>query len=198
MSRIEAQVNKLFRDIPDSSRKAEIMQEISQNLGEKVSDLVAQGISEEDAMRRALEDIGDIGEIRKELVGNAQLLRNRNLGLSLAFSVWGSIIIAALVIFVNFYYSPNHIWFVYPVFAVIWWPMSIFFHWYHVKSGNNMAFPYSIAGAGLFILLMLFINFYYVPHTIWFVYPTFAVIWWPIALCFHWLRQKNREDDDLE
>lgn len=35
MSNIETHINKLFRNIPDSRRKTEIMQEISQNLNKR-------------------------------------------------------------------------------------------------------------------------------------------------------------------
>jgi hypothetical protein len=87
MSNIETHINKLFRDIPDSSRKTEIMQEISQNLNEKVADLIAQGMTQEDAQQKAIEDIGDIEEIQAELVNTAQLAQSKNLGISFAFSV---------------------------------------------------------------------------------------------------------------
>ena len=198
MSNIETHINKLFRDIPDSSRKTEIMQEISQNLNEKVADLIAQGMTQEDAQQKAIEDIGDIEEIQEELVNTAQLAQSKNLGFSFAFSVWGGILLTAFFAFLNFYYSPTNIWFVYPLFATLWWPLSMFALWERQKSGRKMAFPYSVAGAALIIALVLFMNLYYTPHTIWFVYPTFAVIWWPVSLYFYRLRQKNREDETYD
>ncbi len=198
MSNIETHINKLFRDIPDSSRKTEIMQEISQNLNEKVADLIAQGMTQEDAQQKAIEDIGDIEEIQEELVNTAQLAQSKNLGFSFAFSVWGSILLTAFFAFLNFYYSPTNIWFVYPLFATLWWPLSMFALWERQKNGRKMAFPYSVAGSALIIALVLFMNLYYTPHTIWFVYPTFAVIWWPVSLYFYRLRQKNREDETYD
>jgi hypothetical protein len=182
MNKIEAHLNRLFRDIPYSRRKADMMSEILQDLEEKADDLMSQGRTEDEAIQEAFEDFGDIEEIRRELAGSAQLMRDKNLGLALAFSVWGGIIITALVVFINLYYSPRHIWFVYHVFAVIWWPMSLYFVWNRRRTGNSMAFPYSLAGSAMIIWLTLFINFYYSPHVIWFVYPTFAVLWWPVAL----------------
>jgi|GEM_PF-270079 len=195
MSNIETHINKLFRNIPDSRRKTEIMQEISQNLNEKVADLTAQGMTQEEAEQKAIEDIGDIAEIQEELVNTAQLAQSKNLGFSFAFSVWGSVLLTAFFAFLNFYYSPANIWFVYPLFATLWWPLSMFALWEKQKVGRKMAFPYSVAGAGLIIALALFMNLYYTPHTIWFVYPTFAVIWWPVSVYFYRLRQKNREDE---
>ena len=198
MSKIETHINRLFRDIPDSKRKEEIMLEINQDLSDKVADLVLQGQTEDEAIQKTIEDFGDIDDIEEELVGSAQLIENKNIGLSLAFSIWGGVIITALFIFINLYYTPESIWFVYPVFAVIWWPMSMFFYWSRRKSGQSMAFPYSVAAFIIIIGLLLFINFYYTPHTIWFIYPAFAVVWWPIAMYFSQLRQRNRKGDSLE
>lgn len=198
MSKIETHINKLFRDIPDSRRKTEIMQEIGQNLSEKVDDLILQGKSEDEAVQTAIEDFGDIDEIKKELMGSEQLEKTKNLGLSFAFSVWGGIITSALMIFINLYYTPHLIWFAFPVFAVAWWPLISFFYWSERKSGRSKAFPQSVAGFLLIFALLLFTNFYYSPRIIWFVYPTFAVIWWPIAMFFKWLRRKNKEDDCIE
>jgi len=198
MSKIETHIKRIFRDIPDSKRKEEIMLEINQDLNDKVADLVSQGQTEDEAIQMTIEDFGDIDDIREELVGTAQLIENKNIGLSLAFSVWGGIIITALFVFINLYYTPERIWFVYPVFAVIWWPMSMFFYWSQRKSGKSTAFPYSVAAFVLILGLLLFINFYYTPQSIWFIYPAFAAIWWPIAMYFNQLRQRNRKDDGLE
>jgi len=198
MSKIETHINRLFRDIPDSKQKEAIMLEIGQDLSDKVADLVSQGQTEDEAIQKTIEDFGDIDDIEEELVGSAQLIENKNLGLSLAFSVWGGVIIAALFVFINLYYTPERIWFVYPVFAVIWWPMSMFFYWSQRKSGQSMAFPYSVAAFALILGLLLFMNFYYTPQSIWFVYPAFAAVWWPIAVYFSQLYQRNRKDDSLE
>jgi hypothetical protein len=195
MNKIEAHINRLFWDVPESGRKSQIMQEITQNLEEKVSDLISQGRTETEAVQKAIEDFGDIGEIQRELMGSAELMQQKNLGLSLAFSVWGCILTSALFIFINLYYTPGNIWFVYPLFAVLWWPMSLFFHWRHRISGESTAFPYSVASYVLIMALVFFINLYYTPHTIWLVYPAFAVVWWPVSTFFLRLRQKSRKDD---
>lgn len=199
MSKIEAHITKLFRDIPDSRDKTDMMQEISRNLYEKVDDLMEQGKTEDEAVQITIEDFGDdINEIRKELVGGEELLKTKNLGLSFAFSVWGGLLISALVIFINLYYTPHIIWFVFPVFVVAWWPLLLFFHWSEKKSGRNKAFPRALAGFLLILALLLFTNYYFTPHIIWFVYPAFGTVWWPIAMFFKWLRRKNGEDDYLE
>ena len=126
-------VEGLFSDIPDSAEKANIKQEIILNLEEKVQDLTDAGKDEEDAINKAIVDFGDIEEIKKDLMkasgGAKEAPKKTNYVNNLGFSIWGSALIIGLVLFINFYYTPNTIWFVYPTFAVLWWPLSMFFTW---------------------------------------------------------------------
>jgi hypothetical protein len=48
-------------------------------------------------------------------------------GRMLIFSVCGTLLSIALFIAVNLFTTPHHIWAVYPVFAIIWWPLSIYY-----------------------------------------------------------------------
>ncbi|SDZ25639.1 hypothetical protein SAMN05421736_108126 [Evansella caseinilytica] len=136
MSKIKDHVEDLFKSIPDSEEKQLIKQEILENLEEKVADLITQGKEEEDAINKAIVDLGDIGEIEKELgvkqPGHPEKKRKTKL-LDLAFSVWGSALIIALFVFINFYYTPDVIWFVYPTFAVLWWPLAMYYRWLRLK-----------------------------------------------------------------
>jgi len=126
-------VNKLFSNIPDSKEKETIMQEVLQNLEEKVFDLMEQGKAEEDAINKAIVDFGDIEDLKKELQLGEPATQKNNSKLNLDFSIWGSILIVALFVFINFYYTPEIIWFVYPTFAVLWWPLSMYFSWLRNK-----------------------------------------------------------------
>jgi len=126
-------VNKLFSNIPDSKEKETIMQEVLQNLEEKVFDLMEQGKAEEDAINKAIVDFGDIEDLKKELQFGEPATQKNNSKLNLDFSIWGSILIVALFVFINFYYTPEIIWFVYPTFAVLWWPLSMYFSWLRNK-----------------------------------------------------------------
>jgi hypothetical protein len=194
MNEIEIHIKKLFEDIPESNRKSEIVQEIIQNLNEKVSDLVLNGQTREQAIKKAVDDFGDIDELKKEFVDSVRLAESKRKGLSLAFSIWGGILTITFFVFINFYYTPDTIWFVYPAFAVIWWPMAMCFRWYRNKYNVPVGFPISVCSFVLIIGFMLFINMYYTPEIIWFVYPVFALIWWPLSMFFHNLRLKGRED----
>lgn len=135
MKRIEEHVKWLFRDVPESDRKSQLMQEIEQNLEEKVHDLMSQGKSEEDALNKAFVDFGDIDEMKPELMLTTR--KKSDGSLALGFSIWGSALVIALVVFINMYCTPHIIWFVYPTFAVLWWPMSMCFNWLKKRSGNG-------------------------------------------------------------
>ena len=137
MNKIEAHINRLFKDIPDSARKRQIIQEITQDLEDKVADLVARGKAKKDAINKAIVDFGDIDDIKAELATDVKTAKHKSNGLALAFSIWGSALIIALVVFINFYYTPHVIWFVYPTFAVVWWPMALFFHWLSKKREDD-------------------------------------------------------------
>lgn len=130
MRTIHEHVDSMFRDIPDSERKENLKREIIGNLEEKVSDLMAQGKAEEDAINRAIVDFGDISDIRDELRMQQQLpIKRTNAGNLFGFSIFGSALVIALFLFVNLYFSPGVLWCVFPIFGVLWWPLSMYFYW---------------------------------------------------------------------
>jgi hypothetical protein len=90
-----------------------------------------------------------------------------------------SVMIAAMVITVNLLTSPGFLWFVFPLFGVIWWPMSVYF------TGKKRPFAYAVCGAAL--LSALFTATYLVTGAAgfpWFIYPILGVIWWPLSVYF--------------
>ncbi len=130
MKTIQEHVDSLFREIPDSERKDTLKREIVANLQEKVTDLMAQGKAEEDAINRAIVEFGDISDIRDELRVQQQLpVKRSNAGLQLGFSVAGSLLIIALMVFINLYIAPGFLWCIFPIFGVLWWPLAMYFRW---------------------------------------------------------------------
>lgn len=142
MKKLTQHVNDLFKDVPESKQKEVIMQEVLQNLEEKVWDLMEQGKEEEDAINKAIVDFGDIDDLKKELEVNDKKQRNKstkslkNRKLNLEYSIWASLLIIGFFVFINFYYTPQVIWFVYPTFAILWWPLSMYYQWVKVKRGE--------------------------------------------------------------
>jgi hypothetical protein len=130
---IKQYVDHLFKDVPDTTDKEILKQEIIDNLEEKVRDLVDQGKKPEEAIQLTITDFGNIEELKMELLMTQHELKKNTAKLNLGFSVFGSVLIIALFVFMNFYYSPEIIWFVYPTFVVLWWPLSMFFYWLRKK-----------------------------------------------------------------
>jgi len=131
----------MFRDIPDSDEKQSLLDEMIADAEEKAADLIAGGKAEEDAVNKALVELGDLSEIKLNLMGvsprragGAGLRRRRN---NLLYSVIGSLLIIGLMVFINLYYSPHTVWFVYPMFAVIWWPLSVLLYYMNHRDGDG-------------------------------------------------------------
>ncbi len=134
MKTIQEHVDTLFREIPDSERKDDLKREIVENLHEKVRDLMAQGKAEEDAINRAIVEFGDISDIRDELRTQQQLPVSRSKAvLQLGYSVVGSLLIIGLVLYINLYITPGFLWCIFPIFGVLWWPLTMFFRWIKYK-----------------------------------------------------------------
>ncbi|WP_313894836.1 permease prefix domain 1-containing protein [Psychrobacillus sp.] len=130
MKKLKNHVDELFKDIPEGEQKIAIKQEVLENLEEKVWDLIERGKEEEDAINKAIVDFGDIEEFKKEFGVNQsekQTVKKNMTKINLGYSIWGSSLIIALFVFINFYYTPENIWFVYPTFAVLWWPLTMYF-----------------------------------------------------------------------
>lgn len=130
MKKVQELVDALFREVPDSERKESLKREIVENLQEKVNDLIAQGKAEEDAINRAIVEFGDISDIRDELRTQQELpIKRSGAGLQLGYSIVGSLLIIALMLFINLYITPGFLWCIFPIFGVLWWPLTMFFRW---------------------------------------------------------------------
>jgi len=61
-----------------------------------------------------------------------------------AFSVTATILISIFFITVNIVSSPGVIWAFYPIFVVLWWPLSMYFYVYKRKMYNSTITPEKI------------------------------------------------------
>jgi hypothetical protein len=59
-------------------------------------------------------------------------------GRVLTFSVLGSLLSAALFIAPNLYASPQPIWAVYPIFALAWWPLAVYYFDYRRTNVDSL------------------------------------------------------------
>lgn len=62
-TRIIIAVAERLSGAKDSNAKTELIEELSENLYQRYMDLAASGLSEEEAYTRAMEDLGDVGEL---------------------------------------------------------------------------------------------------------------------------------------
>ncbi len=136
MNKLRNHIDNLFKDVPINEKTESIKQEIIQNLEEKVLYLMEHGKTEEDAMNKAIVEFGDVEDLKKEL--GVYNVHHDTIGLKKAknnfyFSICGSILLISLFVFINLYYTPSTVWFIYPTFGILWWPLSMFFVWSRKK-----------------------------------------------------------------
>jgi hypothetical protein len=98
--------------------------------------------------------------------------------IALGFSVVGSLLLILFFAYINFSTDSRFPWFIYPAFAVIWWPLGVLF-----AGRRSMKFA-SLVGSISIIALLVITNYLTSWDYPWFLYPSFAVIWWPIAVIF--------------
>lgn len=95
-----------------------------------------------------------------------------------AFSVAGSVWISIFALGVNLITSPGYLWCIFPIFAVWWWPLSLILC--RAKKFRLYSIIASIYVTGFFYL----VNHISSPDIIWFIYPTYAIVWWPLSMYF--------------
>jgi len=62
---------------------------------------------------------------------------------------------------------------------------------------NDLLF--SGVGTLIIICILLYMNLYFFPGTLWFVIPSIAILWWPLAILYNLLNKKeNRKEEDNE
>jgi len=97
----------------------------------------------------------------------------------------GCMITIAYYSILNYLTSPEYPWAIYPAFVVMWWPLSI----YHANKKSFVA--YSFYASILISIFFIYVNYISSPHTIWAIYPIFAVIWWPLSMYFYVYKKKK-------
>lgn len=111
------------------------------------------------------------------LLGPLSLLLNKKSGYIL-YSLTMSGAIIAILFIINMIESPNYFWFMYAWFPILWWPLSAI-------AGRTAAKPFFATVAALSIIAYYTIlNMYMEPGFPWAIFPTFAVLWWPLSVTY--------------
>jgi hypothetical protein len=103
----------------------------------------------------------------------------------IGFSLAGSLITILFFAFINFSTGTQFPWFLFPAYAVLWWPLMTIFAGRHSKK------VLSLIGSFLMIALLVLINYLTSWDYPWFLFPSFAILWWPLAMFFGKGRSKT-------
>ena len=96
----------------------------------------------------------------------------------IGFSVAGSLISILFFVFINFSTGVRFPWFVFPAYAVLWWPLTTIF------AGRYSMKVFSLIGSALTIALLVITNYLTSWGYPWFLFPSFAILWWPLGMFF--------------
>ncbi|MFA9381540.1 MAG: hypothetical protein ACERKO_10830 [Acetanaerobacterium sp.] len=99
-------------------------------------------------------------------------------GYTIAFSIVGSLITILFFAFINFSTGVRFPWFIFPSYAVLWWPILT------ILIGRRSMKMLSLFGSLITIALLVVLNYLTSWGYPWFLFPSFAILWWPVAMFF--------------
>lgn len=141
MKRIVNFVKNTFKDIPKETREG-IIESVTTSLLEKVEDLIEKGLTEDEAVNKTVLEFGSVEdyfeEAEKKQKWEKRLKSIKHYRNDLLFSIIGAVIIIGMLIFSNLYYSPNVIWFVIPMLAVLWWPAAVLYNYLNKRENRRV------------------------------------------------------------
>ncbi|SHH78301.1 hypothetical protein SAMN02745823_01006 [Sporobacter termitidis DSM 10068] len=92
------------------------------------------------------------------------------------FAVAGALMTIVFFAIVNIITSRGYLWFIYPSFAVLWWPVSVIF-----ARGRPRIF--SVVCSVMTLLFLALINLMFSPFYLWVLYAAFPLLCWPVIVC---------------
>ena len=131
MKRIDNFVKNTFKDIP-KAHKTETIKAVTEQLTEKVEDLIESGLTETEAIDITVIEFGSIEDyyekVEKEEKKEKRRKTIKHYRNDLMFSSVSALIIIGALIFINLMYAPGVIWFVIPALAVLFWPLAVLYN----------------------------------------------------------------------
>ena len=131
MKQIKNFVKHTFKDV-DKEKREEIIQLVTESLVEKVEDLIESGLSEKEAIDKAVTEFGTVEDYFNQSVKFAKKEKRqktiRHYGNDLLFSGVGSAIVIGIVLFIDFKYTPSLLWSVIPSIAILFWPLAVLYN----------------------------------------------------------------------
>jgi hypothetical protein len=72
--------------------------------------------------------------------------------------------------------SPNYPWSLYAIFPILWWPILV------ILGNRAKTMTVALIGSTSIILYYSILNVALSPYYPWVIFPSFVVVWWPLAL----------------
>jgi hypothetical protein len=95
---------------------------------------------------------------------------------ALRFSIFGCVSTILWYGALNILLAPGSPWVIFVAFAVLWWPLSVYYYGKHHR--------YALVMSALSIAFFTAVNLIYSPGAVWAIYPAFVLLWWPVTLMF--------------
>ena len=131
MKQIKNFVKHTFKDI-DKDKREEIIQLVTMSLIEKVEDLIESGLTEKEAIDRAVTEFGTAEDYFNQSIKIAKKERRqktlRHYGNDLLFSGVGSAIVIGIILYIDFKYTPHILWSIIPSIAILFWPLAVLYN----------------------------------------------------------------------
>jgi len=133
MKKLENFVKNTFKNYPKDDRER-LIQSITEMLTEKVEDLMEKGMSEQEAIDKAVMEFGTLEDYEDKPKKIERKLKTRRTikqyKYDIFFSIGGSLIIIGMLIYIDLQFTAtNVVWFVIPALAVLWWPLATIYRY---------------------------------------------------------------------
>lgn len=141
MKQIMNFVKNTFKDLPREHGRDEIILSVTETLLEKVEDLVESGLDEQAAIDKTVMEFGSVEDYlersEKKNKREKRLKTINHYRNDLFFSIVATIIIVGILAYINFYWFGGTIWFAIPAMALLFWPLSVFYHLMNKHATNK-------------------------------------------------------------
>ncbi len=94
---------------------------------------------------------------------------------AIGFASAGTMMTILFLVIVNYITGSRYPWFIYPTFAILWWPLSVIFARRYPKA-------FSVFGSLLIIVFLIITNLTFSPGYLWVLYAVYPVLCWPVIL----------------
>lgn len=139
MKRIRNFVKNTFKNVPKENRE-EIIQTVTETLIEKVEDLMDHGYTLDQAVDKTVIEFGTVEDYFSEQEKPKRFKRIKTVAHyrnDFLFSVFGSLIIISMLVFINLYFTKGILWFVIPSVALLWWPLAVLYNLLNKKENKK-------------------------------------------------------------